>query len=72
MEPKVSKHQQLDLYNNEEGKSLDKFEDEGEEENIGYISLPFFAPPQKKSNCPTNIGERTRSLNYLVYIPKIG
>ena len=71
-EPKESKHQRLDEHDDEEGNNLDK--DEGEIEGARYI-LPPFIPllllPQKVSNRPSNLGKRTRSLNYLVYIPKI-
>ncbi len=67
-----SKRQRLDLRDNKEGESLDKFEDEDEEEDIRYIPHLFIVPPQKKSNCPINRIEEIKSLNHLVYIPKIG
>ncbi len=67
-----SKCQQLDLHDNEEEEGLDKFKDEGEGENIGYVSLPFIAPPQKESNYLIDIGKGIRSLNHLVCISKIG
>ncbi len=62
----------MSVYNDEEELSLDEYEDEGED--VGYVPLPFVAPPppQKESNRPIDIGKETRSLNYLVYIPKIG
>ncbi len=60
------------MYDNEEEKGLDEFEGEGEGEDIRYIPLPFVARPQKESNRSTNMSKRIRSLNYLVYIPKIG
>ncbi len=69
---KSSKCQRLDACEDEEGKGLDKFEGEGEKEDIGYIILPFVAPPQKESNRPTDMGEGIKGLNHLVYIPKIG
>ena len=72
IESKSSKHQQLDLRNNEEEEGLDKFEDEGEEKGIRYISLLFVTPSRKESNRPTNISKETKSLNHLVCIPKIG
>ncbi len=43
-----SKYQQLDTCHNEEGESLNKFEDEGEGEDIGYVPLPFIALLQKE------------------------
>ncbi len=72
MEPRVSKRQCVGVYDDEEGLSLDKYEGEGED--VGYVPLPFVAlpPPRKESNRPTDMGKGTRSLNYLVYILKIG
>ncbi len=67
-----SKRQRLDLRDDEVGEGLDKFESEDEGEDIGYVLFPFIAPPRKESNRLTDIGEGTRSLNYLVCIPKIG
>ena len=72
IEPRSSKCQQLDLRDNEEEESLDKFECESEEKSIEYVLLLFVASPQKESNYPTDMGEGTKSLNHLVYIPKIG
>ena len=40
-EPRGSKCQQLDTRNNEEEESLDRFEDEDEKKNKGYVSLLF-------------------------------
>ncbi len=71
-EPRGSKHQRLDLRDDEEGEGLDEFEDEGEGKDIEYILFPFVALPRKESNRPTDIGKGTRSLNHLVCIPKIG
>ncbi len=71
-EPKGSKHQRLDARDNKKGEGLDEFESEGKREDIGYVPLLFVTSPQKESNRPTNMGEGTRSLNHLVYIPKIG
>lgn len=71
IEPKDSKRQQLDTHGDKEEKDLDKFESEGEAEDKGYISLFFVAFFRKKSNRPTDMGEETRSLNYLISIPKI-
>lgn len=34
----------MSMYDNEEGQSLDEYENEGEGENVGYISLPFVDP----------------------------
>ncbi len=64
----------MGVHDNEEGQSLDEYEVKGEGEDIRYILLPFVAlsPPQKKSNRLIDMGEGTKSLNHLVYIPKIG
>ncbi len=73
--PRASKRQRLGVHDDEEGQSLDKYKGEGEGEDVGYVPLPFVAPPlplRKKSNRLTDMGEGTRSLNYLVCIPKIG
>ena len=66
------KWQRLDLRDNEEEEGLDGFEDEDEEEDIGYVFFPFVNPPQKESNHPTNVDEGIKSLNHLVCISKIG
>ncbi len=66
------KHERLDLHDDEKGEGLDEFESEGKEKDIGYVPLPFVAPPRKKSNRLTDIGKGTRSLNHLVCIPKTG
>ncbi len=71
MEPRGLKHQRLDACDDEEGEGLDEFEGEGEGEDIGYIPLPFVAPPRNGSNRPTDMDEGTRSLNHLVCIRKI-
>ncbi len=71
-EPRGLKRQRLDVRDNKEGESLDEFESKSEKEDIGYVLLPFVAPPQKVSNRPTDMGEGTRSLNHLVCIQKIG
>ena len=72
IELRGSKHQRLDLRDDEEEEGLDKFEGKSEGEDIGYVLFLFIAPLQKESNCVTNIGKGTKSLNHLVYIPKIG
>ncbi len=74
-EPRISKCQRLGVHDDEEGQSLDEYEGEGEGEDVGYVPLPFVtppSPPRKESNRLTDMGERTRSLNHLVCIPKIG
>ena len=71
-EPKRLKRQRLDERDDEEGNSLD--EDEGEIEGARYVLFPFvllLLLPQKVSNCPSDLGEKIRSLNHLVCIPKI-
>ncbi len=72
-EPRVSKRQRIGMHDDEEGQSLDQYKGEGEREDIRYVPLPFVTlpPPQKESNCPTDMGEGIKSLNHLVYIPKI-
>ena len=42
-EPRGSKRPWLDTRNNEEGESLDKFENESEEKNTRYILFLFIA-----------------------------
>ncbi len=71
-EPRVSKRQRMSVHDDEEGLSLDEYEGEGED--VGYVPLPFVAPPspRKESNRPIDMGEGIRSLNHLVCIPKIG
>ena len=71
-EPKGSKRQRLDECDDEEGNSLD--EDEDEMEGARYVPPPFVplpSLPQKVSNCPSDLGKGTRSLNHLVCLPKI-
>ncbi len=70
-EPRDSKRQWLNAHNDKEGEGLDEFEGEGEGKNIGYILFLFVAPPQNGSNRSTDIGKGIKSLNHLVYIPKI-
>ena len=48
IEPRGSKCQQLDLRDNKKEKGLDKVEDEGKREGIGYVPLLFIAPFQKE------------------------
>lgn len=62
------------MHNNENRQGLDKYVDEGKKKDIKYVSLLFLAffPLKKSSKCPTDIDNRTRSLNYIVYISKIG
>ncbi len=70
--PRGLKRQRLDMREDEEGEGVDKFEGEGERENIGYVPFLFIAPPQKESNRPIDMGKGIRSLNHLVCIPKMG
>ena len=72
MELKRSKRQRLDERDNEEGNSLD--EDESEIKGARYIPLSFVPLPplpQTVLNRPSDLGERIKSLNHLVCIPKI-
>ena len=68
----ISKRQRLDVYYNEEGQGLDKYESKGKDKR--YVLFSFIAPSplfKKKSNRPTNPGKGIRSLNHLVCILKI-
>ena len=60
----------MDVHNNE---TLNMYEGE-ERDNEGYVPLLFVTlpPPQKDSNCLTDMGERTRNLKHPVCTPKIG
>ncbi len=54
---------------------MDEYEGKGEREDVGYVPLLFIAlhpPTLNESNRLTDMGEGIRSLNHLVYIPKIG
>lgn len=71
-EPRGSKYQRLDKRDNKEENGLD--EDEGKIKSAKYVSPPFIFLSllfQKVSNCLSNLGKRIRSLNYLIYIPKV-
>ena len=65
-EPRGLKCQRLYAHGNEEGEGLDKFKGKGKGNIIGYVLFPFVASPQKESNRPTDMSEKTKSLNYLV------
>ena len=60
IEPKASKRVCVDEHNNEKGQGSDKYQDKSGR----YVTLP--PRPQKESNRPTDLGERTKSLNHLV------
>ncbi len=64
----------MDVHDDKEEQSLVKYKCEDEEKDIEYVSLPFVTPPplRKESNRLTDIDDGTKSLNYLVCIPKIG
>lgn len=72
MKPRDSKRQRLNTRDNKEREGLNKFESEDEGEDIKYVFFLFIASPQKMSNHLTDMGKRTKILNHLVYIPKIG
>ena len=60
------------MHNNEEEKSLDKYEGEGKAERyVTFFFIALFLPSQKESNSLTNLSEKTKNLNHLVYILKI-
>ncbi len=71
MEPRIFKQQHVGVHDDAKWQSLNKYEDEGEGKDIRYISLPFVAllPPRNESNHLTDMGKRTRNLNYYVCIP---
>ena len=80
MKPRGSKYQRLDECDNEEENGLDDEEENGLDKNEGEIEsdryvLPPFVPlflfPQKVSNRLSDLGERIKSLEYIVYISKI-
>lgn len=59
----------MNVYNNEEGQSLDKYESKSER----YISIPFITPhtsPQKESYVLTDLGKGLKRLKYLICKPK--
>ena len=60
------------MYDNKERESLDKFEGKSKGEDIGYVFFSFIALSKKELNSLTNMGKKIKSLNHLVYIPKIG
>lgn len=63
-ESRISKCQCIDIYDNEEGQSLDKYEDKG---NRYIFLLPL---SQKESNRLINLGEKINNLNHLICITK--
>lgn len=72
IKPKISKRQHINKHDNEERNGLDEYEDEIK--YIRYVPPPFIALSplsQKESNRPLDLGKETKSLNHLVYIPKI-
>ena len=71
MAPIVYKYQRFDKYDNEERQSLDDNEGDGDGDKYVPLSpIVFLLPSQKESNRPSDLGEKTRSLTYLIYIPK--
>ena len=79
-EPRGSNYQRLDEHDNKEENSLDNKEgngldkDENEMEGGRYIP-PLFDPLPlllwKLSNRPSDLSKGTKSLKYIIYIPKI-
>lgn len=64
-ELKASKCPCINEHDNEEGQGLDKYQ----AKDGRYIF--FHLCPPKKSNRLTNLGKKSRSLNYLIYIQKL-
>ena len=65
----LTKRQQLDKCNNKEKQELNK--NKSEFEGDRFILFPPLALPllpQKESNCPSDLGKRTKSLNHFVCI----
>lgn len=61
----------MDVYDDKKEQGLDEYKGESDR----YISLSFntiYRPPCKESNRLTDLGKGIRSLNHLIYIPKIG
>lgn len=56
----------VNVYNNKKRQGLNKYKDDSD----GYVF--FLLLFQEESNCPIDLDERTKSLNYLVYISKFG
>ena len=72
IEPRGSKRQRLDEYDNKKWNGLGG--DEGEIESSRYIPPPFvplLPLAQKVSNRLSDLGEWIKSLKHIVYIPKI-
>lgn len=72
MASKISKYQYcVDVYHNEEKQGLDRSEGKNDRYiPLFFVFLHFFS--QKVSNRPTDLDNRLKSLNHLVYILKIG
>lgn len=74
-ELRVSKHQRMNTYNDKKEQGLDEYEGQGEGEDVVYILFLAFVAlfsSQKKSNHLIKMDKGIKSLNYLIYIPKIG
>lgn len=65
MEPRASKPPSVDAHDNKKGEDLKKYQSK----TGRYVPLLFCL--QKESNRPTDLGKVIRSLNHLVYIPKL-
>lgn len=70
-EPNRTKRQHLNGHDNEKQNDFDK--DESKIKSTRYIPILFMSLffSQKMSNRLSNLGKKTRSLNYLECIPKI-
>ena len=71
-ELKGSKRQRLDKRDDEKENSLDKDDDKIKSTRYIPPSFVLFSPLFRKVlNCSSDLGKGTRSLNYLICIPKI-
>ena len=66
------KRQRFNKHDNEEEQGLDNNETQVEGDRYVPFSSPALplSPPQKESNCLSNLGKKTRSLTHLIYISK--
>lgn len=67
-EPKISKWQHVNVYNNKERQSLDKYKDENMCKDNIYILFPSFY--QKESNYLTDLSKKNKKpkLSCILYI----
>ena len=65
MEPRALKRSRVDEHDNKKGQGLDDYHGK-----VGrYVFLLLCL--QRESNCSTDLGKGRKSLNHLLYIPKL-